>query len=170
MGYVHDTDMSQFIPPGDFEMLAGTWTMSAASDLVHRARSAADAVFTALIPLPILGNSTGIRGAFLKSIDVWYEIGTAAADDFATVELIKLVLAADDIVPVASKPAITLDAAHDTAAERRAVDNDHRMTITLNTPVWVLHTDAYWLSLVVDCAATTVFKFYGARVNFDLRM
>jgi hypothetical protein len=30
--------------------------------------------------------------------------------------------------------------------------------------------DVYWLKLVVDAAATTVFTFFGVRVNYDLRV
>ena len=52
MGYVHDTHMSQFIPPSEFQHSAGTWTISEASNLMKSARTAADAAFTTLIPIP----------------------------------------------------------------------------------------------------------------------
>jgi len=144
MGYVHDTHMSEFIPPSDFQMSAGTWAMAVASNVVSRDRSAADAAFTALIPIRVPSNASDKKGAMLKSIDVWYAIGTAAADDFATVELEKMIMG--------------------------AVDTDHCMTVTLATPAWVDDGDVYWLQLVVDCAATTVFKFFGARANYTLRI
>ena len=97
MGYVHDTHMSQFIPPSEFQHSAGTWTISEASNLMKSARTAADAAFTTLIPIKVPSNSIAKKGAQLKSIDVWYAIGTAAADDFATVELEKVTLAAQMI-------------------------------------------------------------------------
>lgn len=170
MGYVHDTHMSQFIPPSEFEMSAGTWAMAVASNVVSRDRTAADASFTALIPIPIPSNASAYKGARLKSIDVWYSIGTGAADDFATVELEKMVLGVDDVAPTGAAVTITQDTGHDTAAERKAVDDDHCMTVTITTPAWLDDGDAYWLQLVVDCALTTVFKFFGARANYELRV
>jgi hypothetical protein len=64
----------------------------------------------------------------------------------------------------------TCDAGHDTAAERYAVDTDHVMTVTITTPAWSDDGDAYVLELIVDCHANTVFSFFGARVNYDLRV
>ena len=169
MGYVHDTQMSQFIPPSEFQHSAGTWTISEASNLMKSARTAADAAFTTLIPVPILSNAAGYKGAKLKSIDVCYSIGTAAADDFATVELEKITLPVDDTaVSGAAVSGATIDAGHDTAAERLAVDTDHVMTITLDDPAWFDDGDVYFLKLVVDAAAGTVFTFFGARVNYDI--
>ena len=171
MGYVHDTHMSQFIPPSEFQHSAGTWTISEASNLMKSARTAADASFTSLIPIPIPSNASGYKGAKLKSIDVWYAIGTAAADDFATVELEKVTLPADDTaVSGAAVSGVTIDAGHDTAAERLAVDTDHCMTITLDDPAWLDDGDFYFLKLVVDAAAGTVFTFFGARANFEMRL
>ena len=170
MGYVHDTQMSEFIPPSDFEMSAGTWAMAVASNVVSRDRSAADASFTALIPIRVPSKAVALKGALLKSIDVWYAIGTGAADDFATVELEKMVLGLDDVAPTGAAVACTIDAGHDSAAERKAVDDDHCMTVTLNTPAWVDDGHAYWLQLIVDCAANTVFQFFGARANYTLRV
>lgn len=170
MGYVHDTHMSQFISPAEFEMSAGTWTVAESSNIVSRARSAADAAFTALIPILPPSNASANKGAKLKSIDVFYAIGTGAADDFATVELEKMVLSPDDTVVSGAAVDVTLDAGHDSAAERLAVDTDHCMTITLDNPAWIDDGDCYWLKLVVDCAANTVFTFYGARANYDLRV
>jgi len=171
MGYVHDTQMSQFIAPSLFQHSAGTWTISEASNLMKSARTAGDASFTTLIPIPIPSNSVAKKGALLKSIDIWYAIGTADADDFATVELELMTLPADDVaVSGAAVSAVTIDAGHDTAAERKAVDTDHRMTITLTDPAWIDDGEAYFLKLVVDAAATTVFTFFGARANYTLRV
>lgn len=170
MGYVHDTHMSEFIPPSDFEMSAGTWTMTLASNVTSRDRTAADASFTAMIPIRVPSNASAYKGAQLKSIDVWYAIGTAAADDFATVNLDKMVLGVDDVAPSGAAVTVTLDTGHDTAAERLAVDTDHCMTVTLATPAWVDDGDVFWLQLIVDCAAGTVFKFFGARANYTLRI
>ena len=169
MGYVHDTHMSKFIHPGLFLFSAGTWTPADASNVVSIARGAADASFNAYIPIPLDSNDSVRKGSYLKSIDVYYAIGTAAADDFATVELEKMTLGADDVAITGAAVTTTIDAGHDTAAERKAVDTDHVMTVTLTTPEWIDDAAAFVLKLVVDCAATTVFTFFGARANFDDR-
>jgi len=168
MGYVHDENMAQFIHPGDFEMSAGTWTMTEASNVVSNNRTAADAAVTVLVPIRIPSNAKALKGAKLTSIDVGYLIGTAAADDFATVELEKVSINADDTAASGAAVDVTLDTAHDTAAERKAAD-DHTMTITIDDPEFLDDGDCYWLKMVIDCAATTVLKFYGAVAHFTLR-
>jgi hypothetical protein len=170
MGYVHDTHMSKFIHPSRFMFSAGTWTPADSSNVVSIARGAADASFNAYIPIPLHSNDSYRKGCRLKSIDVYYAIGTAAADDFATVELEKMTLGADDTAITGAAVSTTCDAGHDSAAERKAVDTDHVMTITLDTPEWMDDAAAYVLKLVVDCAATTVFTFFGARANYDFRV
>jgi len=171
MGYVHDTHMSQVIPPSMFQHSAGTWTVSESSNLMQSVRTAADASFTTLIPIPIPSNASAGKGAQLNSIDVWYAIGTGAADDFATVELELVTLPADDTaVSGAAVSGVTIDAGHDTAAERKAVDTDHCMSITLDDPAWIDDGEFYFLKLVVDAAANTIFTFFGARANYTLRI
>jgi hypothetical protein len=170
MGYVNDTQMSKFIFPNEFSFSAGTWTPTVASDVVSMLRTQADASFTAIVPIKLPSNTAALKGAYLKSIDIYYKIGTAAADDFATVDLNKEVLGADDTAITAAAQTITLDVGHDLAAERLAVDTDHVMTITLTTPVWINNGDAFWIEMIVDCAATTDFAFFGARANYTLRV
>lgn len=170
MGYVHDTHMSRFISPAGFMFSAGVWTPGEAANVVSITRAAADAAFVALVPLPLLSNEAALKGSRLKSVDVYYAIGVAAADDFATVELEKMYLGMDDTAISGTAIPISLDAGHDTAAERKAVDTDHVMTVTLNEPAWMDDAAAYALKMAVDCAATTVFTFFGARVNFDFRV
>jgi hypothetical protein len=169
MGYVHDTHMRQFIPPFMCGKTAGTWTPTIASNVVTDNRTAADAAFTVLIPIFLLSNSEDMKGAYLTSIDVWYIIATAAADDFATVELEKITLPADGDAPTGAAVTITEDTDHDSAAERKAAD-EHKMTVTLSTPEWIDEDEVFYLELIVDAAATTVFKLLGARANFTLRI
>ena len=170
MGYTNDVHMARFIPANQIAFSAGTWTPTVTSDVLTMVRSAADASFTAMIPININSNSIPLKGSKLVSIDVWYSIGTAAADDFATAALNKVVLAADDTAPTAAEVATALDTGHDSAAERKAQDDDHCMTFTLDTPAWIDDGDFYWVELIVDCAAGTVFTFFGARANFTLRV
>jgi len=169
MGYVHDENMSQFIQPGDFEMSAGTWAVAESSNLISRARTAADASVTVLVPIRMPSNAIARKGARLASIDVKYSIATAAADDFATVELSKVSINADGVAASGAAVAATLDAGHDSAAERLAVA-DHTMAITIDDPVFLDDGDCYWLKMVIDFAAGTVLKFYGAIAHYTLRV
>jgi hypothetical protein len=169
MGYVHLTDICKFISPFDMAKSAGTWTPTVSSDLVTDVRGAADAAFDVLIPIVLPGSAGALQGAKLVSIDVWYIIGTAAADAFATVEVDKVVLPVDGTAPTGSNPTVTIDADHDTSAERLAVD-EHKMTVTLATPEFIEDDEAWYLHLNIDAAATTVFSLVGAQANFTLRL
>ena len=170
MGYVNDVNFAQFISPFEFGYTAGTWTVTVATNVVCNVRTAGDASFTALVPVKIPSNTVELKGARLKSIDVWYKIGTAAADDFATVTLEKMNLKVDaSVVTGAAVTAVTIDTAHNTDAKRLA-QGDHKMTVTLDTPVWVLPTEQYWLTLIVNAALTTAFRFFGASANYELRV
>lgn len=169
MGYVNLTDICQFIPPATIQKTLGTWTPAVSADVVSEVRSAADAAFDLLIPLALPGSQVGLQAAKLQSVDVWYKIATVAADDFAVVELDRIGLNADTVAISGSNPAISLDAAHDTAAKRKALGS-HKMTVTLTTPVFIEKNSVYALHLSVDAAATTVFTLYGAQVNYTLRL
>ena len=170
MGYVHDTQMAKFIHPDEVIKSAGTWTATLASNVLSSVRSAADATFYLYIPVKLPSNAAALKGAYLKSIDVYYKIATAACDDFATVELEKQVLpAATGSDPSGSAVTVTQDTGHDTAAERKATGS-HVMTVTLSTPVWIDDNDYYTLVLYVDAAATSVFTLWGARINWTLRV
>jgi hypothetical protein len=167
MGYVHDTQMSQFVSPLQAAYSAGTWTPTLANNTVGNVRTAGDASFTVLVPIRVPSNGVALKGALLKSIDVFYKIATADADDFATVELEKMSISAAGAVTGAAVT-VAIDTGHDTAAERK-VQGEHKMTITLSTPAWVDDDHVYWLELVVDAAAGTMFTLWGARANYTLR-
>jgi hypothetical protein len=92
MGYVTDTHMSKFLSALDFTFSAGTWTPTLAANVLAQVRTANDSSFTAYIPIKVESNASALKGVKIKSIDVFYAIGTTAADDFATVELEKMTL------------------------------------------------------------------------------
>ena len=148
--------------------------MTVASNIWSNDRSAADAAFTLYVPAEIPSNSKALKGALIKSIELMYEILTGACDDFATVKLYKDTFSASAasgsgaINTTAEVTGITIDAGHDTAAERKAVDQ-HRMVVTLDTPAYIDNDEGYHLECVVDAAANSVFKVYGAIVNYTLR-
>ena len=169
MGYIHDVAMSQFVPPSMFLFNAGTWIGVSDTFIWSMARTAADAEFWASIPVPLISNSVASKGSYLKSIEVMYSIATAACDDFATVSLLKDTFQLNGTLNTTVAVAHAVDAAHDTAAERLAV-GVHRMVFTLTTSAWIDDQEYYHVDLLIDCAAGTVFRFYGALVNYTLRL
>jgi hypothetical protein len=176
MGYVHDTHMAQFIPPNAIGASAGTWTLAVASNVWSNNRTAADAAFTLYVPIPIPSNASALMGAKLLSVELMYSIATGAADDVVdtTFVIYKDTLQAtaasgSGTINTAAELAGTKDAGHNTAAETKAVD-EHRAVITVTTPEWADNDVAYHLEMVVDAAANTVFKVFGAIANFELRV
>lgn len=170
MGYVNITDISQYISPFQIAKTAGTWTPTITSNVNSDVRTAAAEVFTLLIPVLVPGSHVGTQAAQLKSVDVWYQIATNDATDFATVVLRRTTLNAQTVaVAGANVSEITLDTAHDSAAKRRAIGH-HQMKISLNTPVFINQLHAYWVNCVVAAHLNTVFTLYGARVNYTLRI
>ncbi len=174
MGYVHDTAMSQFVPPNKIGYSAGTWALAVASNVWSLDRTAADVAFTVFVPVPIPSNGVALKGAYLVSIEVMYSIATTLADDFASVTLYKDTLKAvaasgSGTLNTAASVVGTMDAGHDTAVERKAID-EHRMKLTLTTPVWIDNDEAFHLEFVIDPAVGTVFKFFGAICNYTLRI
>ncbi len=169
MGYVNVTDISKFIPPSKILKTAGTWTPAISSNVISEAKSAADEATTLLIPIDLEGADVALQGAKIQSVDIWYKIATAAADDFATVAASKVTLPASSVAVSGAAVTVTCDADHDTAAERKAT-GDHKMTVTFSSPAFLEDNETIWISLVIDCAATTVLSIYGAQINFDLRL
>ncbi len=168
-GYVHDTSVAQWVAPWTISNSAGTWSAALNGSVVTFNRTAADATWNAFVPVPVPSNAAASKGAYLQSVDIWYSITVSDCDDFATVALEKLTVGAPLVTPTATAPTITLDAGHDTAGERKPV-GEHKMTITLSTPAWVDHEESYVVYLAVDAASGTVFKWYGARANYTLRL
>ena len=176
MGYIHDTAMSQFVPPADIGMSAtATMAMAVASNAWSNNRTANDSSCTIYVPIPIPSSSVGLKGAYLKSIELMYSIGTTLADNVTTVKLYKDTLSASaasgsgSINTAAEVTAVTIDLGHDTTAERKAVD-EHRMVVTLTNPAWVDNDATYHLEVVVDNHANTVLKIYGAIINYTWRL
>jgi len=166
MGYTHNTNMSQQIPLSNIQKSAGTWAASVTSNIPGDSRSAADASFTLMVPLALSGAESGLLGAKIQSVEFWYLVATAALDDFATVEIDQVSLGAS---ATGAALEITIDADHDTAAERKTAEL-HHMTVSIDHPVFCEDGEFYYLVMVVDAAAASVFTILGAQVNFTLRL
>jgi hypothetical protein len=176
MGYVHDTAMSLFIPPTAFGFSAGTWTLTVATNVWSMDRTAADASNTIYMPIPIPSNSVALKGAKLLSVEFMYSISTAAADDFAvatcliyTDTLSASAASGSGTINTAAALTSTKDTGHDTDAECLAQD-EHRMVLTVTTPVWTDNDVAYHAEFIVDGGAATVVKVFGGIANYTLRV
>ena len=176
MGYVHDTAMALFIPPTAFGFSAGTWALTAASNVWSQDRTANDSSTTVFMPLPIPSNSVALKGAMLLSVELMYSISGAAADDFAVATVL---IYTDTLSPSAASGSgaintaaaltSTKDTGHDTDAECLAQD-EHRMIMTVTTPVWCDNDVAYHAEYIMDGGAATVLKIFGGIANYKLRV
>jgi hypothetical protein len=169
MGYVHDTHMSQFIPPNLAWGDTATWAMGAGQVAHTKSLScdATDETATLHIPVMLPSNSQANKGAYLKSIEIDFEILTAACDAMAAT-IYKLSRGADGAAATATSVDFSYDTGHDAAAERIDVDQ-HKMTLTLDTAAWIDNDEEYWVEVAFDKAATTTVDFLGAVANFTLR-
>jgi hypothetical protein len=168
MGYVHDTHMQKFIPPNLFHEVTGTWA-NAAGNVAHtivRQKTAGAETATVTIPLNVPGNASDLKGSKIASVEVDYEILTAAATSI-TATVWKIARGADGAVAVATQVTATQDL---TAATDAADVDQHNLTITITTPEYVDDDDYWFVELACVCAGTTVLEFLGAQVNYTARM
>ena len=170
MGLVHDTHMTQYIPPTLFHCATGTWTLAAGAvaGTIAKHVAATDESSVVTIPVVLPSNSVALKGTKLASIEIDFEILIAACDAMAAV-VNKVTRGADGAVAVVAAQTFTYDTGHDGASERIDVDQ-HKMTLTLDTPIW-LDNDVYVLvELTFDKAATTTLDMLAAVANFTLRV
>jgi len=168
MGYVHDTAMSQFIPPTAMHYVTGTWTDAAgqtAGTIVKiKGANAETSVIT--IPIIIPSNSVALKGAYLKSVEVDYEIRTQAATSI-TASMKRVVRGADGADAAPATVTVTQDL---TAATDAADQDEHKLTITVSTPFWIDNDDYVLCVISAVCAAGTVLEILGAVANYTLRI
>jgi hypothetical protein len=174
-GYVHDTAMSYWISPNMCSYVTGTWTdaVGAVTGTITKAKAATDETGVIYIPVSaaIPSNSVALKGSYLKSIDLFWATTTAALDAAGATALIdRFVLPINGAAfPALVAHAFTYDTGNDTAAETDDLD-EHSMTLTVTTPIWLDNDDLVQVRLTLDAAATSVIKFHGARVNTTLRL
>jgi hypothetical protein len=174
MGYVHDTAMSQFVPPNKIGFSAGTWALAVSSNVWSMDRTAANATFTLFVPVPVPSNSVALKGAYLVSIELMYAVSVEVMDAVDAVAIFKDTLAAvaasgSGSINTAASVTVTVDAGHDTDAERLAID-EHRMVVTLSTPEWIDNDAAFHLEVDFDGGANGVVKVFGAICNYTMRV
>jgi hypothetical protein len=168
MGYVHDTNMSQYIPPNLAHCVTGTWTDVAGqvAGTIARHKAAAAETATINIPITLPSNAIANKGALLKSVEVDYEILVAAATSW-TMSIVKVVRGVDTAVAVVSAPA---GAQFLLPATTAANVEQHRDKFTLTTPAYIDNDEYYFLKIVAVAAATTQIDILGAVANYTLRV
>jgi hypothetical protein len=171
MGYVHDTSMSAFTSPAEMTGTVGTWAMAVASHLWTLNKTAADNTSVVKIPLKLPANSKALKGALLKSVDVYWSNATADCDAVSAEIYISTLPAAatGGSLAAGTTVAFSYDSSHDTAA-KRLTQATHRMTLTLTTAVWLDEDNEAYVEVTFDAAATSVIKLMGARANYTLRL
>ena len=170
MGFVNNTHMAHYIPPTLFHIVTGTVTLVAGqvANTICAHIAATDEASVVTIPITVPSNSSDQKGAKLISVEIDFEITDAACD--AVDALIHLVTrGANGSVATVSAPAFTYDTGNDTAAERYAVD-EHKMVLTLTTPIWVDDDQYVLVQITFDKAATSEVDLYAAVANYTLRM
>jgi len=167
-GYVHDTHMSQYIPPTAMMGITGTFTQAAGAVsgtiAFHRAAAAQTSVI--YIPIMLPSNSDALKGAYLKSIEVDYECLLAVATS-VTFALNKVTRGADGSVAVVSAVTVTQDL---TAATDAADEDQHKCVVTLTTPEWIDNDVYYLLKMTIVAGGTVTNDVLGAVANFTLRL
>jgi hypothetical protein len=171
MGYVHDSTMSQFFPPTVAHYVTGTWTdaAGAVTGTIAKSKAAADNTAVVTIPITLPQNSGAYKGAYLKSIDVLWEVLTAAMDAVTAVINQSVLPANGAAFAAVTALSFTYDTGHDTAPERLTLDQ-HTMTLTLDTPIWLDNDDLILVQITFDAATTSALTFFGARANYTLRL
>ena len=169
MGYIRDDGMVQILGPADCMVTAGTWADTLDNNAWSKRRSAAAASFYLAVFAKLLQHADDQKGSYLTSIDLYWKVGTAAVTSLAaTVNLFRLPAdAAAFEAPVSQD--FTYDDGHNTAGERATAD-EHKMTLTLDAPIWISDDELLVVELAVDAAAGSVFDWYGAAFNFTLRL
>jgi hypothetical protein len=166
-GYVHDTAMSQFIPCTAFHIVTGTWTQAAGqvsgTICMHKAAAAESPIVN--VPITIPSNSVGLKGAYLKSVEIDYEVMVADLTSI-TFSIQKVTRGTDTNVAVVSAPTVTQDIA---AASAKIVEQ-HKVVVTLSTPAWIANTEYYLLKIAPVAPATTTIDLLGAVANFTERI
>jgi hypothetical protein len=164
---IHNTHFAQFIPPTMFHPVTGTftWTAGQVAGTIAMHRAAANETSVITIPITVPSNSVALQGAKLASIEVDYEILTAAPTSI-TWTLNKVTRGADGAVAVVAAVTKTNDLAD---ADAKDVDQ-HKIIISLSTPAWIDNDEYYLLQCsIVAGAGGNVTEFLGAVANFTLK-
>ena len=174
MGYVHDPNMSQFIPCTAMMPITGTWTevagQVAGTICKHKAATAETAIVYVPIPLPshsgVDAGGNAVKGSMIESVEFDYEVLVAACTS-VTAALTKIKRGADGAVAVVSTITTTQDL---TAATDAADVDQHKLIMTVTTPFYIENDEELVATLTCVAAATTTLDILGAVANYTARL
>ena len=167
----HDTHMHKWHSPSRLHAVTGTWADAAGAvgNTIVRKKTANAETSVVTVPIELPMNNGPEKGAYLVSIDVYYALLSAVA---TTVDALihRLTLPADAAaIGTAESLAFSYDTGSDTAGERNSQD-EHVMTLTLTTPVWVEDDHVIQVQLSFVCGGAVVVDFTGVRANYTYRL
>ena len=145
---------------------AGTWTLTRqGTALLRLRRTAAVAVEVYGVRVPVRSRTTASKGFRVTGFKLIYAVSTADVNDVSVTGAVLLTPATGSAPAAATNlGAVTYDAAHDTAGERKAVGN-HTMVGTFASPLW-LNSDPICVELAISCdgTATGVLDIIGVEL------
>ena len=167
----HDTHVHKWHPPTQCHTITGTWANAAGqvgNTIVHKKTANAEtSILTVPLELPM--NDGVEKGAYLVSVDVYTEqlvadtTTTDAAIHRVTLPVQGAAIGAIEVL------AFAYDVGNDTAGERDAADQ-HTMTLTLTTPIWVEEDHVIQVVLTFVCGGAVVIDYIGTRANYTYRL
>jgi len=160
--------MAAWTSPAEVTPTVGTWAMDVASHIWTLNKSAAADTSVLKVPLKLPTNAVGLKGAYLKTIDIYWVNGTANLTDMS-VEVYLSTLPAQAGTLTTALQTTTYDSGHTTAA-MRYTQAQHKMTITLTTPIWINSTSEVYVELTCNAAATSAVKLQGVMANYTFRL
>ncbi len=171
MGYVHDTHMHHWLSAMRWFYVTGTWAAAAGvvANTAVMKRTAGDGLSTVTIPIGLPSNDGPSKGCYIQSIDIYFEITANPLDSLAATIYLATLPADGAAVAAPASQTFTYDTGHDAAGERIDVDQ-HKMTLTITTPVWIEEDQLLTVEIAIDNAAASVIEFLGALVNYTYRL
>lgn len=159
--HIHERTASLFLPPWPAQVSGGGAHTPTQADHLWLVLAGTEHNSLALvysIPLPA---QNGQYGAYLRSVDVWFNIDVLAAGGSLTLSVLKGELPASGSPPAA--------AALDSALLTPAAPGENKLSFTLQPGAWLEPDHGYWLKALISSDDGWNFYYYGARLNFELR-
>ena len=170
MGYIHNTSMRFIIPPSFAAGSGGTWVHTLDGTNWYLGRTAGAGNFYLGIPIVVPHqNASENRGSRIASVDVYYQIYTAAMTTLTPEFNLQAWELGGEGFATPTNPAYTADTTH-SSNEGRVTTGVHFMNLELNTPLWLEGDTSLRLDLYGVVDANSVFRFWGAQVNYTLRI
>ena len=167
------TDYQLGIPIAPGISLAGTWTITNASNVITNTRTAATSTGYYAIPIPLPHRTTASKGAKLTSIKASYVVSGGASSDVIQFLIQKQTLPADSSSATGSILAGDDDADYDTnhnTDAKRYASASHTLTVTIPTgeQAFIADGEQLYLNIKVTDAgsADLAFAVTGLIANY----